>query len=185
MISPYLIVLGVVFGATIGYLANRLAIWLLFNPAKPVRIWRFKFQGVIPKKKEELVARIASLTAERVLEARDITKAVSEVVERELFERTSKLIGGAIPSPLRELIAEKIVETIAPVLRKEFESLGGRLDVEAIVRRKLSEVMDKDIGGLMREVIGSELRYISLYDSLLGAVVGGVEVFILHLLLSV
>ena len=150
--TVYLLPLGMGFGALIGYLANRLAIWLLFNPVRPVRIWRFRLQGVIPKKSEEIVERIAFLTAERVINAEDITKAVSEALEEEITKKVSGILEGIIPSSIKEIAAYKIVEIISPLLRRELEGIGDRLDVEKMIREKLREIIDTVIDEAVNKI---------------------------------
>ena len=46
--------LPVLTAAAVGYLTNYLAIWMLFRPYEPKRLWHWRFQGVIPRHKEEI-----------------------------------------------------------------------------------------------------------------------------------
>lgn len=73
---------GMAFGALIGYCSNRLAIWLLFNPAEPVRIWKLEFQGLIPKKREELAFKLADAVTGDILSEKDVQNLLGETGKR-------------------------------------------------------------------------------------------------------
>ena len=54
---PALVV--IVFGALAGGITNTVAIWMLFHPYEPPKIWRWRinfFQGAVPKNQPRLAA---------------------------------------------------------------------------------------------------------------------------------
>jgi uncharacterized membrane protein YheB (UPF0754 family) len=51
-----------VLGAFIGYITNVVAVELLFHPKKPVNIFGFKIQGLVPARSKEIVERIMGLS---------------------------------------------------------------------------------------------------------------------------
>ena len=49
----------IIIGGFIGWITNKVAIKLLFRPVNPVKILFFKFQGVFPKRKDEMAISLA------------------------------------------------------------------------------------------------------------------------------
>jgi len=158
----------VVFGALSGGLTNTVAIWMLFHPYEPPRVfgrWRLGwFQGAVPKNQARLAAAIGRTVGNRLLTAEDLTRTFSEGEFRAAFdERLAIFLEGALHrdrGPLKELLPEAVVPEVETFLQgvvdhsmerlarylasPEFEEeVGGRLD--AILRA----VRDQPIGDLI------------------------------------
>ncbi len=182
MIWEYLLI-GSAFGAFIGYLANRIAVWMLFHPIKPLKIGPVVMQGIFPKKKREIAERIALVISEKVMSGEEIIKLTTEAVEKELSQR--KLF---FPFPsfttFREVI-NAIVKATVTNFMKSFLFLKGteeNINIKEYILEKFDEFSNEEFEKVFKEAVGKELNYISINDAIIGGVVGIIEVSLLTIL---
>ena len=91
-----------IIGAGIGWLTNRLAIQMLFRPRKPVRLFWWRVQGLIPRRQGELATRVA------------------EIVETELFNQhliRNEMSKMDLHPHLQQLATNIVWDRLAPKLR--------------------------------------------------------------------
>ncbi|HSG48348.1 MAG TPA: DUF445 family protein, partial [Longimicrobiales bacterium] len=80
----------IAFGALAGGLTNSVAIWMLFHPYEPPRIWKWRirfFQGAVPKNQPRLAAAIGRTVGNRLLTEEDLTKTFTDVEFRRAFDQ--------------------------------------------------------------------------------------------------
>ena len=65
-------------GFLVGYITNWLALNLIFEPKEPKQIGPFKVQGVFIKRQREVATSFADVIAERVLNADNLVRHISE-----------------------------------------------------------------------------------------------------------
>ncbi len=176
--NPILVVVGSAFGASIGYLANRVAIWMLFHPLKPVRLGPLTIQGVIPKRRKEIAEKMSSIISHEVVTGEEVAKMTKEALERRL-----KSMKVPVPAPVIGSLIEGAVKAVLISLAQAIVGeAANHIDVGEYVKRKFDEISDEELEKMFKEAIGSELKYISLNDALIGAVVGTLEVMVMSLL---
>ena len=180
---PVRALLAASFGALIGYCANRLAIWLLFNPVEPIRIWRLEIQGIIPKKRDVLASRVADVIATDILRGEDVERLLKgagrSAVDELLLEQLSRL-------PLPPGLAEKVLEisraASMALARELMARAANSIDLRAFVVEKACSLDPRDFSRLFHKAVGKELRWISFYDACLGAFLGLLESVLFSLL---
>ena len=122
--------LTVLFGAMAGGLTNSLAIWMLFHPYEPPRLFRRRltaFQGAIPKNKARLAAAVGRAVGTRLLTAEDLARIASEPAFREAFDdRLSRFLAGVLDEP-RGSLAEELPPPLAAEFRSILAEAGDRL----------------------------------------------------------
>jgi uncharacterized membrane protein YheB (UPF0754 family) len=158
----------VFFGALSGGLTNTVAIWMLFHPYRPPRLfgrWRIGWlQGAVPKNQDRLAAAIGRTVGNRLLTADDLTRIFAEGEFRSAFdERLAAFLEEALHrerGPLKEMLPEAVVPEVETFLQglvdhsvsrlsqyldsDDFENeVGGRLD--AI----LKGIRDQPIGDII------------------------------------
>ena len=79
--------LPVLTAAAVGYLTNYLAIWLLFKPYAPHRILGWKFQGVIPRRREAFGAALGERIPQYLLKPEELSAELSELFQETLRNR--------------------------------------------------------------------------------------------------
>jgi hypothetical protein len=137
-----LALLKIAFGALAGGLTNTIAVWMLFHPYEPPKIfgrWTIRFlHGAVPKNQPRLAAAIGRTVGNRLLTPEDLTRTFADHEFRKAFDqRLSTFVDEALHTrrgSLRELIPEAVAD-----------------DVDALI----SEALDRGLGQL-REYIDSE-----------------------------
>ncbi|MHA1593903.1 MAG: DUF445 domain-containing protein [Candidatus Baldrarchaeia archaeon] len=178
------LLIGMFFGAFIGYSANRVAIWMLFHPARPINLGPFKIQGIIPKRKRMLGERLADLVARDFLSGGEIVQIVETAqrtaLRRMISDRISTL---PLPRGMREGLVDFLCGIISEITKRYLEGLKDHIDVRSFIIQKIESVSDEDFDRIFKEAVGRELKYISINDALLGAIVGIVEILVLGTIL--
>ncbi|HEX9894254.1 MAG TPA: DUF445 family protein [Gemmatimonadales bacterium] len=115
----------VLVGAISGGITNAIAIWMLFRPHEPRRLFFIMFHGAIPKNKPRLARTIGKTVGERLLTPEDVASRLSTPQVREAFaESMTRVIDDLLDrehGSLREMlpsqaagVAEGIVGDIGP-----------------------------------------------------------------------
>lgn len=127
--------LTIAFGALAGGLTNSLAIWMVFHPYTPPRLFgrRLRFlQGAIPKNKARLAAAIGRAVGTRLLTGEDLARTLRQPPMRAAFdERLAAFLRAALDRPrgaLAEELAPTLVDELRDLLDDAVEVLLERLD---------------------------------------------------------
>ncbi len=190
------LLLMVVIGGFIGWITNKVAIKLLFRPVNPVKILFFKFQGVFPKRKNQMAISLAD-TIENELLSKEVifNKILNEDNLKEIkitLKETLKIkISELIPSMIRMFMAN-IDEVVSDFIEKdgdklfdemieEFQKVGlEQLNIREIVKERIDELdfieFEKIIFGLMSK----ELKHIEVIGLFLGALIGVLQFAIVY-----
>jgi uncharacterized membrane protein YheB (UPF0754 family) len=114
--------LAILFASLAGGVTNAVAVWMLFHPYEPPRLFgrQLRFlQGAIPKNKARLAAAIGRTVGTRLLTPEDLARTVSEPVFRDAFdERLRRFLAAAL-----ERERGPLAETLPPALARELRAL--------------------------------------------------------------
>ncbi len=181
-----------VLGALIGYITNVVAVELLFHPKKPINVFGFKIQGLVPARSRELTERFLD-TLSGVLTKEDfefvINRAVDKAVdeskvaaglnyilskpplsnvrdfaEKVRFEKAFSLLPAAISRFLQDAIRDAVVKSIA-----------NNIDLKEFVIKKAEEINEEEVERLFKKFAKKELRFIEISGAILGFVIGIVQ----------
>ncbi len=185
-------ILLVLIGGLIGWITNKVAIKMLFRPINPHKILGITFQGVFPRRKDQMAISLADIIEKELLS--------KEVIMDQLLGE-EKLDG--IKDRLKEAIINKLVEAIPPIaamflggdvkgfitkyvekngdeifaqMIEEFKNIGfENLDIHEIVKNRIDSLdfveFEKIIFGLMNK----ELRFVEIIGLFLGAFIGVIQ----------
>ncbi|MDT8340042.1 MAG: DUF445 family protein [Longimicrobiales bacterium] len=165
ILRPLVIVL---FGALSGGLTNTVAIWMLFHPYTPPRLfgrWRVGWlQGAVPKNQARLAAAIGRTVGNRLLTADDLQRILSDGEFRRAFdERLAAFLDEVLHrerESLKEILPPAVLPEVEGLLQKVARHTLDRLDrylaspeFEAAVDDRLealvAAVEDQPIGDLV------------------------------------
>ena len=165
------------FGALAGGLTNSVAIWMLFHPYEPPRLfgrWRLRFfQGAVPKSQARLAAAIGRTVGNRLLTPEDLTGTFAEGEFRAAFdEKLATVVDEVINrerGSLREIIPPAVladVEALAEeALERGLEQLqeyvASERFEEAMARRTddiVAAVADEPIGDVLTPTRGAAVE---------------------------
>ena len=182
-VNPLKPLTAMAFGALIGYCANRLAIWLLFNPAEPVRVWRFEFQGLIPKKRAVLASKVADVIASDILSEDEIERLLRGAGERAMEDAIQERLALLpVPPGLAGRLTSPLCSIATAAAKGLMVRAANAIDLKSFVVEKANSLDPRDFSRLFHKAIGKELRWISLNDAMLGALMGLVESVLFSLL---
>jgi len=188
-------------GAAIGWGTNYLAIVMLFRPKAPLRFLGFTFQGLIPRRRQELAENVAEGVARELLGSEDVAGALeSETfrvqLARVLDQRLARVLAEKLAArpligqfltedvlaPIRQAVIREVVNAFPAVASVLREALTEGLDVRGIVLEKLEQLDVDALEALVYRVARQEFRYIEVVGGVIGFLVGLAQVGVVLLL---
>ena len=193
--SPLLFLLPLI-AALIGWATNYLAIKMLFHPREPKKILGLSFQGVFPKRQNQIAEKLGTLVANELFSMKDIGQRIEELSTQpeameEVGKRIEKTIRGKLISAfpmLSMFLSDDMIEKVTNLFKGELEdfmkaSASGlavkmeeSIDVEALVREKVSTFSSDKVEELLIGFMEQEFRFIEKIGAVLGFFIGCVQV---------
>jgi len=182
--------------ALIGWATNYLAIKMLFHPREPKKILGLSFQGVFPKRQNQIAEKLGTLVAKELFSMKDIGQRIEELSTQpeameEVGKRIEKTIRGKLISAfpmLSMFLSDDMIEKVTNLFKGELEdfmkaSASGlalkmeeSIDVEALVREKVSTFSSDKVEELLIGFMEQEFRFIEKIGAVLGFFIGCVQV---------
>lgn len=186
-------------GAAIGWFTNFVAVKMLFKPLKPVKIFGFTIQGLIPKRKYEIAKSVGEIVESELLSFSDLwdkllTNENRKFLLSNLNLKSKKIINNKLPSFFPKPIKEMISNYIDDIIKKEVEMFldSPSNEVMGIVSTKLkiSEIVEEKIMGFELEkledvvikIAHSELYMIEIMGGVLGFLIGVFQAIVIQFL---
>ncbi len=184
--------------AFIGYLTNVVAIKMLFHPREPIKILTFEFQGLLPRRQEEIAHKIGEVVERELLSVDDlvdrfgtpemqdkIVKIISERVRARLEEAVPRLIPHNLTRVLADLVEGILVREsrslVSQIIESASQQMTAEIRVSEIVQDRIQAFEVSQLEGLVKEVASKELRGIEVLGGVLGFLIGLVQVAIITL----
>jgi uncharacterized membrane protein YheB (UPF0754 family) len=160
-------VLTVVFGALAGGLTNTVAVWMLFHPYEPPRLFGLRlslFQGAIPKNQARLAAAVGRTVGDRLLTEDDLTQTFADSEFRGAFDdRLSHFLEAVLEKErgsIREMLPPHVIDELESILddavgmgmQRFYDYLASEAFeefVEEKARTLLEAVADEPVAGLL------------------------------------
>ncbi len=182
-----------VISAFIGYLTNVVAIKMLFYPREAVSVLGMEFQGLIPRRQDEIATKVGEIVERELISVNDMVELVSspEMQEKMLSlisERARSRIEEAIPRIIPPNLSRSLADALYGMLMKEARTMTGQvvrsagehltseIKVQEIVRDRLLAFEVAELEKLVKEVAARELKGIELMGGVLGFLIGLVQV---------
>jgi len=188
-------------GAVIGWITNVLAIKLLFRPYKPIRIpiINYKIQGLIPKRREDVIVSVSEVIERELLSAQDIiaylksehlmedfSQVIIDSVQRKVEEKIPAFIFGKIREAVLDVINEYLQREIPLALEQMVSYLSvlfeKRIKPAEIIRDKLNAFSLEQFERLVLQVARQELKHIEYLGGVLGFLIGIGQALVLSFL---
>jgi uncharacterized membrane protein YheB (UPF0754 family) len=184
----------------IGWLTNWIAIRMLFRPRQPFRFAGISWQGLIPRRKEDLAFQTAEIIETEILQQHAIRNAILSVdiephlrgfvermVEKKLKDKLSAIpfVGSFINDSTLQMVKGIAIESLQEEMPSLIEKLAGDLESKIQVRHMVqSRMSELDLGALeqiVRRVAKSEFSKIEQLGAILGFVIGLIQMGLLML----
>lgn len=159
--------------ALIGWITNVIAVKMLFHPRKPISLFGFKMQGLIPRRQQALAGSLADLFTQELVSDKDLMDRFG-AAEPILDQRLDNFVGSVKKQiPMAGLLlSDSLVATMREELKQEILSslpdLGHHLDLRGLVEEKIASFPISQLEG----VATRELRMIGLWGAVVGFILG-------------
>ena len=159
--------LTIVFGALAGGLTNTVAVWMLFHPYEPPRIFGRRltlFQGAIPKNQARLAAAVGRTVGDRLLTEEDLTETFADEEFRGAFDdRLEHFLDSVLQKErgsIRDMLSPRVMGELEAILDEAVDLGLDRLKeylgseafeefMEARAKSLLDAVSHEPVGGLL------------------------------------
>lgn len=181
-------------GGVIGLVTNYIAVKMIFRPLKRRRILFVPFHGLVPRRQKELAKSIGRVVGSHLVEHKDIVrsfekldfdKLLSGVLDRGLAPKIQELralplIGGFLTEErigdIKSAIQKSVMAHKQTILDEIEKGLVKGLDVQKMVEQKVAAFPVQKLESLILEVASKELRAITWWGGVLGALIGLLQV---------
>lgn len=191
-------------GILIGWFTNYLAIKLLFRPYKEMNFIFFKIQGLIPKRKNEIIENIAEVVEQELISMTDIVEKFknSNIDEESLDKILDKIIGEKLKNSILEknpllkmFVNDSLIEKVKDYVKKSIldnkeeiieeivKIAESKIDFKEIMLEKMENFSLQEIENIILRVSKEELKHIEIIGGVLGGIIAVFQ-FLLMLLLN-
>ena len=179
-------------GALIGWFTNYLAIKLLFRPYKEINFLFFKIQGLIPKRKNEIIENIAEVVEQELISMTDIVnkfknseidgevldnlldKIVGVKLKNSILEKNPLLkmfVNDSLMDKIKEYVKKSILDNKEEIVEEIVKIVEDKINFKEIMLEKMENFSLKEIEDIILRVSKEELKHIEIIGGILGAVI--------------
>jgi len=187
-----------VFGILVGYFTNYLALQLIFRPLKPIKVGHFAIQGMFIKRQAEVSAEYSRMVASKIITIENIfeyiirgpgSKRLKRIVSRQI-DKTINVTAGTLRAALetytgsrmfvhiRNIACFRFMQELPMNIRHVFGYAENALNLEAILREKMSTLSPEEFEAFLRPVFKEDETKLILIGALLGGLAGLAQYFI-------
>lgn len=187
--------------AFIGWFTIWITIKLLFHPRVPKRILGITFQGIFPKRQQQVASKLGKVVSSELLSFNDLEQKVSDpanvskvlpLLETHIDTFLRVKLTTEIPM-LGMLIGDKTIAQVKGVFIKELEelfpilmtqymtTLQNELDFEKIVIEKAGSFSLDKLEDTLNQAMSKEFRSVKIFGAVLGFIIGLLQVLLLIL----
>lgn len=174
-----------VFGAVIGFCANRLAVKMIFWPHRPITVVGIRVPmtpGLFVSRRVAFADAVAGVIVDRFCGPKDIIRCFGQAWDAGLEER----VMATLPPMASAMIANKIrglgVGDIQALAREISRFIHESGMVKALVTNNVEAMDAQEVEDMVHGVCGRELRSMAMFDAAVGAFVGLVQGLVTYLL---
>jgi uncharacterized membrane protein YheB (UPF0754 family) len=185
-----------VISAFIGWIPIWVTIKMLFHPQKPVRVLGFTIQGIFPRRQPEFAQKAGVLVSNELVSFPEIeatitneenVKKIMPLAEKHIddflrnklkvaFPMIGMLIGEKTIGTLKTIFMNEL-ETIFPIIIKGYvQNLQKDLDLENMVAAKIAALSADKLEAALYQALSKELRIAQIFFTILGFLIGLIQV---------
>lgn len=184
----------------IGWFTNWVAIKMLFHPRRPLSIAGLKWQGLIPRRQEQLALEAAEIIEGEILQQHaihneirkidlspDLEKAAHALVWDRIGPQLQAipLLGGfineGILAKFEVIAAAEIKKEAVPLMEQVATRFEGSVDLKQLIEKNIAAFDLERLEAIVQQVAAREFRTIERLGALLGFAIGLLQVLLLIL----
>ncbi len=181
--------------AAIGWLTNWVAIQMLCHPREPMRIFFWKWQGLIPRRQQQLAEEAAEIIEREILQQHailheirkiELTPYLNEAARKLVWERVGPqlqaipLLGGFINdgtlAKFEVIAASAMKEEAGPLMEKVATQFEASVDLKQMIEENIAAFDLDRLEAIVNQVAKREFRTIERLGAVLGFIIGCVQV---------
>ena len=188
------------FGLVVGWFTDWLALKMIFNPKRPIRILGIEFQGLFLKRRKEVAAEYGALIADEIITARKVIEAVVNgplsdrvfrMVNREVqsaLDRGSGIarplvvltVGSARYRAMKASISAKVMARLPETMAYLEDYARESMDVRNLLVEKMQRLDELQFEALIRPAFEQDEWILITVGALLGFSMGEVQAIVLE-----
>ncbi len=198
MPSYLLLILTPFITAAIGWFTNWVAIKMLFHPRVPVRIFFWKWQGLIPRRQLQLACESAEIIEREILQQHMILNEIKKINLEPYLEKTAhtlvwerigpqlraipllgSFINDGILAKFEVIACAEIKNEASPLIEKVATQFEASVDLKQMIEDNIAAFDLERLEGIVNAVAKREFRTIEALGAVLGFVIGCLQVVLL------
>ena len=184
--------------AAIGWFTNWVAIQMLFHPREPMRVFFWKWQGLIPRRQEQLAAEAAEIIEREIMQQHMIVHEIrkielgpylEEAAHKLVWERIGPqlkaipLLGGFINentlAKFEVIAASAMKDEAGPLMEKVATQFEASVNLKQLIEDNIAAFDLERLETIVNEVAKREFRTIERLGAVLGFLIGCLQLLIL------
>jgi uncharacterized membrane protein YheB (UPF0754 family) len=195
MNTTVLLILTPFITAGIGWLTNWVAIQMLFHPRVPMRVFCWKWQGLIPRRQQQLAVESAEIIEREILQQHMILNEIRKIELGPHLEgaahaivwerigpqlRAIPLIGGFINdstlAKFEVIAAAAIQEEAKPLMEKVATQFEATVNLKQMIEDNIAAFDLDRLENIVNQVARREFKTIERLGAVLGFIIGCIQV---------
>lgn len=195
MNTTVLLILTPFITAGIGWLTNWVAIQMLFHPREPMRIFFWKWQGLIPRRQEQLAQESAEIIEREILQQHMILHEIRKIeLGPYLEDAAHKIVWERIGPQLRAIpllgsfindgtlakfeviAAASMKEEAGPLMEKVATQFEASVNLKQMIEDNIAAFDLDRLESIVNQVAKREFRTIERLGAVLGFIIGCIQV---------
>ncbi len=195
MTTEVLLVLTPFITAAIGWFTNWVAIKMLFHPREPMRVFCWKWQGLIPRRQKQLAQESAEIIEREILQQHMILHEIRRIELGPYLEQAAKkLVWERIGPQLRAIpllgsfvndnilakfeviAANEMKEEAGPLMEKVATEFEASVDLKQMIEDNIAAFDLERLEDIVNAVAKREFRTIERLGAVLGFIIGCAQV---------
>jgi len=184
--------------ALIGWLTNKLAIYMLFHPRKGIKIGPWTWQGLIPRRQQDIATQAGEIVEKELLQDHVLGREMRNMdFGPQLHEFVDELVGKALVGRIRGIpfvgsfLNDGLVDQMVTMAKEEVDNhsdkfldrvvtrVEAQIKIRGLVEERLAKLDLDHLEKLIHRIAGKEFRAIEWLGGILGLVIGLVQLGVL------
>lgn len=193
--ANYLFFLTPLITATIGWVTNWIAIKMLFHPREPLRLFLWKWQGLIPQRQLQLANEAAEIIEREILQQHLILNEIKKIKLSPYLEKTAhtlvwerigpqlraipllgSFVNDGVLAKFETIASAEIKKEAGPLVEQVATEFESSVDLKHIIENNIASFDLKRLEEIINHVAKREFRTIERLGALLGFFIGCAQV---------
>jgi uncharacterized membrane protein YheB (UPF0754 family) len=195
----YWLIIIPVTSAIIGWVTIWITMKMIFHPRKPKKVFGIGFQGIFPKRQQQLAEKTGKLVSDEFFSSLNLEQKINDpgnlekvlpLIEKHVDDFLRFRLGEEMPM-LKMFIGDKTIsslkkifmleiETLFPQVMKQYASnLQQELNLEQVVVEKIAGLSSDKLEEALYKAMSKELLYVKITGAVIGFIIGIIQLAVI------